>query len=378
MQVWPALSELAPRDAARGDVEVGAAVDDRRALAAELEGDRREVPGRGGHDDPADGPVARVEDVVPVLLEQGRGLGHAALDDRDGLRVEVARDEPGQRVRRRLGHLGRLDHRGVAGGERTDERREDELDRVVPRPDDQDDAERVAPDRRPPGQLLDRDVDLLGPEPPVEVAEREVDLGPDERDLGDEALDRGLAEVAAQRVDELGLALGQQPPERPELGPAPLDGPGAAGVEGRAEPLDGVGGGLVDAGDGRRSSSPQGTARSRTGSRTPRVGVGEGGRGGRRSGRRVEQRAEVQLALPRLGAGRQRGVEAQASRAGSARVWLKAWASASRPSSGAATAESTASLARRSADVGNDAIRRASRSTNGPISSAVSARLIQP
>ena len=74
----------------------GAAVDDRRALAAELERDRREVLGRGGHHDAADRAVAGVEDVVPALVEQRGGLGHAALDDRDRVGVEVLRARAGR------------------------------------------------------------------------------------------------------------------------------------------------------------------------------------------------------------------------------------------------------------------------------------------
>ena len=91
---------LAPRDAPRGDVEVGAAVDDGRALAAELERHRREVLRGGGHHHPTDGAVAGVEDVVPALVEQRGGLGHAAFDHGDRVGVEVARHEAGQRAKR--------------------------------------------------------------------------------------------------------------------------------------------------------------------------------------------------------------------------------------------------------------------------------------
>ena len=68
------VDELAPRDPAGGDLDVGVGGDDRRALAAELERDRREVLGGGRHHDAADGAVAGVEDVVEPLLEQRGGL----------------------------------------------------------------------------------------------------------------------------------------------------------------------------------------------------------------------------------------------------------------------------------------------------------------
>ena len=77
----PGVDELAPRDAPGGDLDVGVGGDDGRALATELERDRREVLRRSGHDDPADGAVAGVEDVVELLGEQRRRLVDAAGDD---------------------------------------------------------------------------------------------------------------------------------------------------------------------------------------------------------------------------------------------------------------------------------------------------------
>ena len=68
----PGVVKLAPDDAPGGHVEIGLLVDDARALAAELERDRRQVLGGGFHDDAPDGAVARVEDVIESL---GQKLG---------------------------------------------------------------------------------------------------------------------------------------------------------------------------------------------------------------------------------------------------------------------------------------------------------------
>ena len=79
----PRVDELAPGDAPRGDVDVGVAADDGRALAAELERHRGEVLGGGVHHDPGNGAVARVDDVVEALRQELRGLGDATLDELD-------------------------------------------------------------------------------------------------------------------------------------------------------------------------------------------------------------------------------------------------------------------------------------------------------
>ena len=238
------VHELAPRDPASGHIEIGALVDDHRALAAELERHRREVLGRSRHHDSTDRSVAGVEDVVPPLLEQRSGLARSALDHRHALGVEVLRQEPGQNRGRAGGDLRRLDCRGVAGGERSDERCEHELDRVVPRPDDQDRAERVPMDPGLGRLLLERRGDPLRAHPLVEVRQRVVDLRAHERDVGDEPFHGRLAEVAAQGVEQVGLALGEHALERMELCLAPLSRPGAAGVVGGAESLDDIGGGF--------------------------------------------------------------------------------------------------------------------------------------
>ncbi len=81
--------ELSPDDAPGGDVEIGVLVDDARALAAELERDRRQVLGGGLHDDAADRAVARVEDVVEPLGQQRGRLWHAPFDDSDTLVIDI-------------------------------------------------------------------------------------------------------------------------------------------------------------------------------------------------------------------------------------------------------------------------------------------------
>ena len=74
-----------------------------------------------------------------------------------------------QQLREGGRQLGRLDHRPVAGGERVDERRESELERVVPGRDDADHAERLVAD--PGARRLEQGIDPapLRPHPARDV-----------------------------------------------------------------------------------------------------------------------------------------------------------------------------------------------------------------
>ena len=65
----------------------------------------------------------------------------------------------------------------------------------------------------------------------IEVTQRFRDLRAHEGDVGDVALECGLAEVESERFGKLGLTLDEQLVERPELGLAPVGGTGAARVE---------------------------------------------------------------------------------------------------------------------------------------------------
>lgn len=87
---------LAVDEAARGDVQVRRLVDDGGALSAELERDGAELLGGGAHDDAADRAVARVKDVVPLLLEQLGRLGDGAVHDLVGGVVKVLGEELGE------------------------------------------------------------------------------------------------------------------------------------------------------------------------------------------------------------------------------------------------------------------------------------------
>ncbi len=227
----PRVDELAPGDARGGHVDVGALVDQARALAAEFQRHRRQVPGRRRHHDARHALVSRVENVVELLLEQLGRLGNAALDHGERVGVEIARDDPRQRrgsVRR---DFRRLHDRAVARGHRAHQRRHHHRHRVVPRRDDQHHALRLGLDVAPARLRHQRRAHALCRHPFVEVLARVLRLGLDETQLRQHRLEPALAEVGLQRLHEVGLVVPQHAVDLGELVQPPLEGPRLAAVE---------------------------------------------------------------------------------------------------------------------------------------------------
>ena len=243
-----------------GLAEVGVVEHDERALAAQLE--RHLLDGVGGdrHDALARGGRAGERDHVDVGVR-----GDRLADDRAeaGDEVEDAGgqadllEDLGQRVRRQRRDLGRLQHDGAAGGQRRGDLGDHLVQRVVPRRDGADDADRLLDDERV-GDLL---LELVGlqdrgvrPQHPHRVADldglaegqRRAHLGADEqRDLVGARLER-VGRGGQQRGALGGRARGPR-----------LEG-AAGGGDGGVDVLGGTGrdrgdlllGGGVDDGDG--------------------------------------------------------------------------------------------------------------------------------
>ncbi|NCL73862.1 hypothetical protein AIIKEEIJ_01299 [Rhodococcus sp. YH1] len=285
------IPERAERGHLHGLVEVGVLGDDHRVLAAALGDERGEGLGAHGHDLAGGGAGAGEGDLVDTgagecragLAEAGDHLEHRL---RGSERVPLLLEPPAHA----RGQFGRLEHDGVAGGEGVGDRAHRGVDRVVPRPDDADHAERLVLEggvlvgageagRHPAGAQH-----LLGVAGgPVEVLDREHHL--------EEGVAARLAGLGGDDGRE-GLGVGgdgllelEQPvPAAAEA----LGGPPAGGRPGAVD-----GGGHVG-GVGDRVLREDGTV--------ARVEAGE--RGGRGSGRRRAGGAEVLghgVTLPSLG-----------------------------------------------------------------------------
>ncbi len=178
--------------------------------------------GGGAHHDLGDVATAGVEDVIERFGEQRGGLVDRALDDGHDAFIEVLRHELGNRFRRRRRQLGRFDDHRVPGGQGADGRAEQQLERVVPRGDDEHHAQRLGHDLGGTRFERERQLDPGRFHPRLQVVERVVDLADRETDLRQVALDRRLAEVVRQRVGELVLVLLEHPLQLDELAPPHL------------------------------------------------------------------------------------------------------------------------------------------------------------
>ena len=129
-------------------VEIRVGKDDLRSLAAQLECDRTMPLGGFARDRGAGGRRAGERDVLDSRMRGQRG---ARLAPESGDDVERAFGKPdacrklGEAQQRQAGVLGRLDHAGIAGGERGTDRTTEDLQRVVPGNDVAGDAVRLAP-----------------------------------------------------------------------------------------------------------------------------------------------------------------------------------------------------------------------------------------
>jgi hypothetical protein len=140
-------------DALDGTREVGLGqpgTDDRRRLAAEFERHRRQVFGRGAHHVVADRSRTGKQQMIEGQLRKRLRDAGVALDDRQLVLGEVLADQLGEQRRGMRRHLGHLDQRPIAGGQRCGERRDGEENRVVPGDDDAHGAERLIAHFGPP------------------------------------------------------------------------------------------------------------------------------------------------------------------------------------------------------------------------------------
>ena len=142
------IEEFAPEQQLGGGVQVGAGVDDRRRLAAQLQGHRGQVPGSGLHHQAAHGGGAGKEEVVEGQRQQCLGGGDVAFAKGHGVRGEGLGQQFAQHRIDRRGEFRGLEHHAVASRQGRHQGAEQGGDRVVPGADDQAAPARLAVDVR--------------------------------------------------------------------------------------------------------------------------------------------------------------------------------------------------------------------------------------
>ena len=133
-------------DAADGARQRGILADDAGRLAAELQRHRRQILGGGLHDEAADRRRAGIEKMIERQSRERLADIGPADDRRDLLGRKQAGEKFGQKFRRARRQLRGFQHHPVAGGERRDERHDGEIEGIIPRADDADDADRLIED----------------------------------------------------------------------------------------------------------------------------------------------------------------------------------------------------------------------------------------
>jgi hypothetical protein len=140
------------------------------------------------------------------------------------LRVEILRHQFRDRFGTGRRHLRGLDDRGIAPGDRRNERRQRQHDRIIPGADDEPDAERIEAYLGAPGRHDQRRADVQGMHPAPQVVARIGRFVGDVFHVGRISIDAVAAQILPQRRAEVVGALGHQSMEGIELSLAPFDG----------------------------------------------------------------------------------------------------------------------------------------------------------
>ncbi len=186
--------------------------------------------GRRAHDHLGRGFSPGEEDVVEAFGQEGGGLRDAALNHFGGA-GQVFGNPAGQYGRRGRGMFARLEDHGVSRGQGAGERGEQQLQRVVPRPDHQHHAQRgeFGPGAGRPH--CQRHRHAAGPQPAFEVPLQVRRLGVHEPDLRELRLGVVLAQVAGEGFGEVRVPLREHAPKPAQLIQPPGERAGGPGVE---------------------------------------------------------------------------------------------------------------------------------------------------
>ncbi len=225
------VEELAPGDAAGGDIQRHGGVHQTGAFAAEFEGHGGEVFGGGAQHDLAHGGAAGEEYFIKVLLQQLSGDLRPAADRGHvagvkGLSQNAQGDGLGVR-----GQLGGLDDDAVAGGHSPHQGGKQQVEGVVPGGKDEGAAVRLWDDAAD-GRKMQQGGGLAArAHPGGQMAQGVANFGGHRGDFGAVGFGGGFMQIGLQRVQHIlfvGLHGVQQ---AAQLLQAKSQGAGGAGLE---------------------------------------------------------------------------------------------------------------------------------------------------
>ena len=194
------IEGLPPHDAPRSQLQIGLRPHDARTFPAQFERDGRQAFGRTHHDLAAESPSARVEDMVEPLRQQLFHSLRCVRHQSDQLLRKALADDLRQNGCRGRSARRRFQHHAVPCGQCPDERQQRQLQRVIPRRDDEHHAQRFVAHTasRRPGE--ERRRDAARPHPAFQVTQCETDFARDDADFGHVTLDNRFAQIGAQRT----------------------------------------------------------------------------------------------------------------------------------------------------------------------------------
>lgn len=203
-----AVQEFAPHDTAGSRGQVGVVVDNTGTLAPQLERDRREVSGSCLHDVVAILHAAGIEDVVEPLLQQLLGRLAPVIGYGDVLLFETFANEFLQGPSR-VGRFARgLDDGTVAGRDGTHQRRQRQLQRVVPRGNDEHTPVRLVMNAAVRAEEEERRGAPAVASPTLQVVFDDAYLVQKDTDFGYITFERRLAQVGPQSLGQLFFPVG--------------------------------------------------------------------------------------------------------------------------------------------------------------------------
>ena len=204
------IERLPPHDAPRRQLQIGLYTHDTRAFPAQFERDGRQMPGCTGHDLTAEGSASGIENMVEALCQQLlhhlRCVGH----QRRLLLRKTLADDLRQHRRRRRSARRRFQYHTVPRSQRSDERQQRQLQRIIPRRNDEHHTQRLIADAAPRRPCKKRGRDTPEPHPAFQVVQREADFTQHDADFGHITLDGRLTQIGTQGIAQ-GLLM---PPYR--------------------------------------------------------------------------------------------------------------------------------------------------------------------